>query len=64
MPMNADECRRGGTFARALALQRDQSLDLRPPRRRASSEHCRVRAECCVSCGARLSRRRKQKQTG
>lgn len=29
--------------------------------RRASSEHCRVRAECCVSCGARLSRRRKQK---
>jgi len=29
MPMNADECRRGGTFARALALQRDQSLETR-----------------------------------
>ena len=42
----------GGTFARALALQRDQSLDLRPPRRRASSEHCRVRrGVLCVVWG-------------
>lgn len=48
MPMNAG----GGTFARALALQRDQSLDLRPPRRRASSEHCRVRrGVLCVVWG-------------